>query len=55
MVCRCCGACDSLRRERRKGLLQVKLFPLFGLFPWECKLCRNVKLYRARVTSGKRA
>jgi hypothetical protein len=48
MVCRCCGAHDSLRREERRGFLQRRFFPRFGLFPWECKLCRKVRLYPAK-------
>jgi ribosomal protein L40E len=44
MVCRKCGA-DALRRENRQGFLQLKVFPLFGLYPWECVVCRKVRLY----------
>jgi hypothetical protein len=37
-----CPRCESDRffREERKGFLQSKLFPLLGLYPWECKVCR---------------
>ena len=48
MVCKCCGAARSLRREKRESLLQQKVFPLFGLYPWECALCRKVRYYRQR-------
>ncbi len=51
MVCRCCGAFDSLRREVRVGFWQKKFFPIFGLFPWECVFCRKVKLYTAKATA----
>jgi hypothetical protein len=44
MVCRKCGA-SGLRRENRYGFLQLKIFPLFGLFPWECVFCRKTLLY----------
>jgi hypothetical protein len=44
MVCRKCGS-DALRREPRHGFLQHKIFPLFGLYPWECCMCRAVRLY----------
>jgi hypothetical protein len=46
MVCRKCGAPDALRRENREGFLQFKVFPLFGLYPWECVMCRKVAMYR---------
>jgi len=46
MKCRSCGAQDTLRREHRSGFLQKKVFPIFGLFPWECSMCRKVRLYR---------
>jgi hypothetical protein len=49
MVCRYCGAPGAMRRELRKGFLQARIFPLFGLFPWECQLCRKVRLYSRRV------
>ena len=37
-----CPRCESDRffREERKGFLQTRLFPLLGLYPWECKVCR---------------
>ena len=45
MKCRSCGASNALRRETRKSFAQKKLFPLFGFFPWECAICRKVRLY----------
>jgi hypothetical protein len=45
MVCRKCGA-GGLRRENRQGFLQSKIFPFFGLYPWECVFCRKTLLYR---------
>jgi hypothetical protein len=45
MTCRKCGA-DALRRENRRGFMQYKVFPLFGLYPWECMMCREVLLYQ---------
>jgi hypothetical protein len=38
-----------MRRVARRGLLQEKLFPLIGLYPWDCCLCREVRLYRRRL------
>jgi hypothetical protein len=48
MVCRECGA-TTLRREDRRGFLQLKIFPLFGLYPWECVMCRKVRIYRRHL------
>ena len=47
MVCRVCGR-DAMRRKKRKGLLQMRFFPLLGLYPWECCFCRTVRLYRKK-------
>lgn len=52
MLCRCCGAFNSLRREERIGFWQKRFFPLFGLFPWECVFCRKVRLYSSKKTAG---
>jgi hypothetical protein len=37
-----CPRCESNRffREERKGFMQIRFFPLLGLYPWECKVCR---------------
>lgn len=48
MVCKCCGAERSLRREKRESFLQRRFFPMFGFYPWECALCRKVRFYRER-------
>ena len=45
MICQKCGA-STLRREERRGFFQLKVFPLFGLYPWECTICREVGMYR---------
>jgi len=37
--CKKCGS--KLRRISRKGFLQLNFFPLFGLYPWECPICRT--------------
>ena len=47
MVCRACGA-PHLRRLPREGFWQKKFFSLFGLYPWECPICRRLQLYRRR-------
>jgi len=48
MICRKCGATNALRRENRAGFFQLKVFPLFGLYPWECAMCRKVAMYQSR-------
>ena len=37
-----------MRRVTRIGFLQKRFYPLFGLFPWECNTCREVKLLKKR-------
>jgi hypothetical protein len=37
-----------MRRVSRHGFLEKKIYPLFGLYPWECGYCRMVKLFRNR-------
>ena len=37
-----------MRRNLRQGFLQKNFFPVFGLYPWECVLCRKVHLFRYR-------
>ncbi len=48
-----CPDCGSrhLRRLPRHGFLQQKILPLFGYYPWECPICREIKFFRKR---GKR-
>lgn len=48
MTCKKCGA-SRIRRQMRRGFFQTKIFPWFGLYPWECHVCRKVCLYRART------
>jgi hypothetical protein len=45
-----CPKChrSGMRRIERKGVLQKKVFSFFGYFPWECPLCRVVKLFKNR-------
>jgi hypothetical protein len=45
-----CPRCGSNRifRKERMGLFQRRIFPLLGLYPWECRMCRLVCLMRRR-------
>lgn len=50
VICPKCGT-HHMRRLPREGFMQKKVWPLFGLFPWECPICRKLHLMRSR---GKR-
>jgi len=47
LVCPDCGA-RQLRRMKRHGFLQKKVYPMFGYYPWECALCRHINFFKAR-------
>src|SRR5581483_8376057 len=44
-VCKNCGA-GHLRRLNRRGWTQMRLLPAFGVFPWECTMCRCRSFHR---------
>src|ERR1700677_1184369 len=55
-----CPACrsDRVYRAGRRGLLQTRVLPMFGFYPWQCKGCgadvmirRRDRLHR-RITDG---
>lgn len=37
-----------MRRLPREGFMQKSVWPWFGLFPWECPICRKLHLVRSR-------
>jgi hypothetical protein len=45
-----CPKCSSPRTHRmeRQGFMQQKIYPFFGYFPWECKICRVTFLEKKR-------
>lgn len=47
-----CPDCErvALRRQGRVGFLQRVVYPRFGLFPWECGLCRKIFMLSQRST-----
>jgi hypothetical protein len=51
--CPRCGAPQCSRRKR-EGLLQILIYPRFGLFPWRCSACRKVFLLKERGKSRRR-
>jgi predicted RNA-binding Zn-ribbon protein involved in translation (DUF1610 family) len=47
VYCPACGG-DRMYRLERKGILQKKMFPFFGFYPWQCKECGAEALLRKR-------
>jgi uncharacterized protein with PIN domain len=45
-VCEECGA--ALERVRRTTFMQLRVYPLFDRFPWQCVTCRNLTYRTAR-------
>jgi hypothetical protein len=52
MQCKQCGT--PMRRLPRKGFLQLKFYPFFGYYPWECPICRKVTMLRKQHMRKKR-
>jgi hypothetical protein len=48
----CAG--KEFRRINRVGFFQRHVLPLFGLYPWECALCRRRTFLRGDGHSSKR-
>lgn len=48
-----CPECGSpyVRRVRREGFLQTRIYSRFGYYPWECAICRKTNMLKVR---GKR-
>ncbi len=46
MHCTRCGC--EMRRLMRESFLQRNVYPLFGYYPWECPLCRDLVHYKVR-------
>lgn len=47
VACPDCGR-PKMRRMTRLGFLQEKLWPLFGYYPWKCRVCRKTRMLRYR-------
>lgn len=45
-----CPTCQmqTMRRVRRSGLLEKRIYPMFGYYPWECLSCGITKLFKDR-------
>jgi hypothetical protein len=53
MQCAKCGS--EMRRLVRESLLQKRVYPLFGFYPWECPLCREPTLFKKRYERRRRS
>lgn len=49
--CPRCGE-RALYRSKRKGFFQLSIYPLFGIYPWNCVSCRQSILLRQRYPIG---
>jgi hypothetical protein len=47
MQCTQCD-CKQLLRLRRTGFLEIRVFPIFGFYPWKCPKCRAKQLLHGR-------
>lgn len=47
VYCEACGS-DRVYRIERKGFLRRKVFPMFGLYPWQCRDCGHRLMMRMR-------
>jgi hypothetical protein len=51
-----CGECGNpLRRLARQGFLQIRVYPIFGFYPWECPICRDTIMIRKQYIRKRRA
>ena len=49
VACRFCGS-DKVFRLEREGFLRMRIYPLFGFYPWRCKGCAsNMMLHKRRL------
>jgi hypothetical protein len=47
VLCPNCGN-NHPRRMERKGFLQMRVYPLFGYYPWVCGACKSTFMARKR-------
>jgi DNA-directed RNA polymerase subunit RPC12/RpoP len=51
--CQKCGS-EKVYRVGREGYLQVKIYPLFGYYPWRCMRCGVHVILRKRKRAMKK-
>jgi len=54
MTCPSCAEVE-LTRVARHGFLQERVYPKFGMYPWECTQCRQIFLLKSRGYSYRKA
>jgi hypothetical protein len=42
-----------MRRLKREGFMQLKVYSAFGYYPWECPICRDPMLVRRQYMRPK--
>ena len=47
VYCPACGG-DRVYRVERRGILQKRVYPILGFYPWQCKECGAVVMLRKR-------
>lgn len=45
---------EQLARIARRGFLRNRIYPLIGLYPWQCAICGRHYLLRKRSTGYRR-
>lgn len=53
MHCKNCR--KPLRRLARRGFLQLKIYPKFGYYPWECPICRETIMVKKQYMRKRRS
>ncbi|HEX4309765.1 MAG TPA: hypothetical protein VHZ25_07035 [Acidobacteriaceae bacterium] len=43
-----------MARISRRGILQTRIFPLLGMYPWQCAICGEEKLLQRRGTVARK-
>jgi len=47
VYCPVCGG-DQVYRVERRGVLQKRIYPILGFYPWQCRECDAVVMLRKR-------
>jgi hypothetical protein len=50
LYCKHCGS-NQIFRIFRRGYLQETIYPMFGFYPWKCKVCHRSMMFRMRKWS----
>jgi hypothetical protein len=47
LMCPFCSS-EQVYRIHREGFLQMRIYPLFGFYPWRCRTCKTNVMLRMR-------